>query len=1733
MEVFHLRDQIVADYAEYANSFISIQDRRIHEFVQDAIHKGEFWPAPLIQLNPSFEQGASIEELVKTGDLHPECTRIFRVNKENGVGKPMRLYRHQTDALSIAQQDANYVLTTGTGSGKSLAYIVPIVDFVLKKGSGKGIQAIIVYPMNALANSQQGELEKFLKHGYPSGEPVRFAKYTGQETETERREIIQNPPDILLTNYVMLELILTRTQERALIEKAKGLRFLVLDELHTYRGRQGADVSLLVRRVRNRLATGQPLQCVGTSATLAGGDSIDEQRRKIAQIASQLFGDTVKPEHVIGETLQRATEEPDFNNPSYIAALRQAIDDANRLAAPTDAERFIASPLSQWIESTFGVEKASEGSTLVRSTPRSITGPNGAAQELSQLTGVTEAECAQALEKWLLAGYQCTPHPETGNPPFAFRIHQFVSPGDTVYASLEPENRRYLTLSGQRFVPNSEKQKLLFPLVFCRECGQEYYSVRKFEANGQLLHFEPRDYQFNDDESEAGYLYISTHKPWPTDDEEVLEKLPNEWLEETSKGLRVKRNRRDNLPQYYPVLPNGHRASSPNGNSHQVVYVNKFLFCLNCGISYNARQGDFGKLAALSSEGRSSATTILSMSTILNLREETSKNPRSLPEEAIKLLSFTDNRQDASLQAGHFNDFILVGMLRGCLYRAVLNAGEKGLTHDELPQAVFDTLDLPFEEYAKQPDAMFQLHEDTERALCDVLGYRLYLDLRRGWRVNAPNLEQTGLLKIDYIDLVPASQEESLWQGGHPALADADPETRYQIMKVLLDYMRRELAIQTDYLRSDFQGRLLRRNNSRLQTGSEETPPSLWALDENERMVSASILFPRSRNNDDYHGNVYLSSWGGFGQYLRRHGTFPKLDQKMKMKDTDVIIPQLLDVMRQVGLVDVVHTPKSADDVTGYQMNASIMRWKAGDGSSSFHDPIRTPNPPEEGWRPNPFFTDLYRNIAGKLRNLEAREHTAQVRYEDRDIREQRFRQGQLPILYCSPTMELGVDIAELNVVNMRNVPPTPANYVQRSGRAGRGGQPALVLTYCSSGSPHDQYFFRRPTAMVAGAVTPPRLDLSNEDLIQAHIQAIWLAESGISLGKTLTDVLDLSGSAPSLALQDHIEAALHDNRTREKAWRRGKDILDQLEPFLEESPWYHAEWLDNVLNNIEHSFQEACARWRELYRSASEQAKKQSEIILDASRERRDQRQAKNLRHQAERQISLLTQAEYSSQSDFYSYRYFATEGFLPGYSFPRLPISAYIPGRYGSDDSEYISRPRFLAISEFGPRAIIYHEGSRYIINQVMMPVSEEGPLTSEIKQCDQCGYLHTQPDEIYDTCERCDAELPPPLRSLMRLRNVVTRRRDRINSDEEERLRMGYEIRSGVRFAERKGQVAKRVASVLIDNDPWFKIEYGQSATIWRINLGWSRRKNKNQLGFKLDIERGYWDRREQETEADEEDPISPRTERVIPYVEDHRNCLILEPTIQLSNGEMASLQAALKRAIEAVFQLESNELAAEPLPSSTDRRLLLFYEAAEGGAGVLRQLVDHPDTLAEIARKALEICHFDPETGEDLDHAPSTDERCEAACYDCLLSYSNQREHAILNRHQIQDVLWELRDAMVQASPSARPRSDHMRELLNLCESDLERDWLKYLDDNNLRLPDAAQVYIKDCDTRADFVYDNYIAVFIDGVHHDTDHQRQKDAEINKCLEAIGATVIRFRYDDDWDAVIEKYRRIFGG
>ena len=1722
MDVFDLRQRLVQDYADFTRSFVNIADERIAAHVDRELEAGLLWPDPIVQLNPAFEPGGTIEELVAAELLDPRCSQIFRREKsaDDPTGLPLLLHRHQREAIEIAPTGANYVLTTGTGSGKSLAYIVPIVDRVLRHGSGRGIQAIVVYPMNALANSQLGELDKFLAVGPPGSTGlVRVGRYTGQENDEEKQMLLANPPDVLLTNYVMLEYILTRPNERKLVDAARGLRFLVLDELHTYRGRQGADVGLLSRRVREACQA-TDLQCIGTSATLAGPGTIEEQRAEVARVASMLFGATVEPSNVIGETLRRATTPVRVDDPPYVEALASRLD----ASPPNDTDAFLADPLASWIETTFGIEEEPETGRLRRARPRPIDGDEGAAPALAAITARDEALCSDAIRATLMQGYDLK-NPATGYPVFAFRLHQLFTRGETVYATLEPESERTFTTQEQQFAPD-DREKILLPLAFCRECGQEYYTVRIGKRDAGGLEVRPRrlnDTTGNDEEEETGFLYASLEKPWPTDPEELLGRIPDDWLEAHGEGERVKRDYRKHLPTPLEVHADGRIGE---GGMHFDLVHTPFRFCLNCGVAHGGRQPkDFSKLMTLGAGGRSSATTILGLAAIRSLRTDESLEP-----VARKLLSFTDNRQDASLQAGHFNDFVEVGLIRSALYRAAETAGTDGLRHDELALRVFDALALPLEHYAVDPTVRFAALEDTQRTFRNVLAYRIYRDLERGWRITAPNLEQCGLLSIGYASLDEVCAAEDVWDTKHPALANATPERRAFVARVLLDFLRRELAIRVDYLRRDWQ--------EALQQSSSQFLVEPWAIDEDEQLVHARVAYPRPRAGQDYRGDLYVGTRGTFGQFLRRGTTFGP-GVRLNTADTETVIADLFEGLKEAGLLLVVR--ESEEGASGYQVAASQLRWHAGDGTTPYHDPIRVPQLPEGGSTTNPFFVEFYKSVAAGGQGIEAREHTAQVPSEIREQREKDFRTAKLPVLFCSPTMELGVDIADLNVVNMRNIPPTPANYAQRSGRAGRSGQPALVFDYAAAGNSHDQYFFRRPTQMVSGQVKPPRLDLANEDLVRAHIQAVWLAATGKSLGGSLADILDLSDEdGRQFPVMDDLADAFADPAVASRARPAAAALLQSI-PDVDDADWMHEGWLDEALNEAPKTFDRACERWRELYVAALDGRDAQNKVANDFSRPQKERNLARQLRAQAEAQLEILRgDAERSRfQSDFYSYRYFASEGFLPGYSFPRLPLSAFIPARRGRKGrDEYLQRPRFLAISEFGPRSIVYHEGARYIINRVFLPAErdEENRLpTNAVKQCSSCGYLHyvEADDPGADMCEACGAPLSPPLTRLFRLQNVGTKRRDRINSDEEERVRQGFEVRTGIRFAEREGR-GQRVAHIVADGATWGTMLYGSAATLWRINVGWTRRKNKDVFGFILDTQNGYWATNPEAAADDKDDAMSNSRERVVPYVEDRRNALLFRPARPLPANVMASLAAALKNAIQVTYDLEDTELAAEPLPDRIFRNLLLFYEAAEGGAGVLRQLASDPTALREVAASALHLCHFDPESAADLGSAPGARERCAAACYDCLLSYSNQWDHRQLDRFEVRDTLILLRDAEVQVSPLSMSRADLQAQLDARCGSELERRFLAYLFDNGYELPTSNQRVVNGLKARPDFAYDQYFAlVFVDGPHHDGADRQRLDAEQTTRLVNDGFRVIRVDDDEStWPDTLGQHPDVFG-
>jgi very-short-patch-repair endonuclease len=239
-------------------------------------------------------------------------------------------------------------------------------------------------------------------------------------------------------------------------------------------------------------------------------------------------------------------------------------------------------------------------------------------------------------------------------------------------------------------------------------------------------------------------------------------------------------------------------------------------------------------------------------------------------------------------------------------------------------------------------------------------------------------------------------------------------------------------------------------------------------------------------------------------------------------------------------------------------------------------------------------------------------------------------------------------------------------------------------------------------------------------------------------------------------------------------------------------------------------------------------------------------------------------------------------------------------------------------------------------------------------------------------------------------------------------------------------------------------------------------------------------------------------------------------------------MASLQAALKEAIQKYFQLEPRELSGEPMPATQDRREILFYEASEGGAGVLRQIAEDPSVLPLLARRALEICHFDPDTLKD-----NGVETCGKACYECLLDYGNQPDHKDLDRYLIRDLLADLSRSVCRPAGGMGSRAERMAALRKRCDSQLEKRWLDLVDKFVLRPPTDAQYLIEACSTRPDFYYGEHnAAIYIDGPLHDEPDQMQEDEAVTRRLMEMGYIVIRFHHKANWDEIVHRHPDIFG-
>ncbi|MDD3473923.1 MAG: DEAD/DEAH box helicase, partial [Syntrophaceae bacterium] len=924
MQALNIHSKIVSDYKDYLKSFNIIRDDRIRRVVDDAFKDDQYIPEPLIQFNPSYKRAADFKELEKEGVLHPELKRVFG---------GFRLFKHQEEAIRLGAQNQSFVVTSGTGSGKSLTFLGAIFNYIFKNNPGPGVKAVLVYPMNALINSQEEEIQKYADN-YGENFPITFRKYTGQEGEKERLEVENNPPDILLTNYMMLELLLTRAREKYMRDSfAYNLRFLVFDELHTYRGRQGADIAMLIRRLR--AICQNEIKCVGTSATMVSGDDPANSKQLVAEFASLIFAENISSSQVVDETLETTT--------NFKGSLPGSFDLQESIHQPidknSDQEVFRNHPLAIWLENKIALAKTDAG-TIRRGRPLPL---REIIEQLAKDAVESDIEkCKQALIslfEWSeLLNIKYLDQKISFLP---FKIHQFISQTGNVYVTLENRTNRKITLTDGMYIKEeSGEEKTLFPVLFSRYSGFDFICVKKNFTEQKL---EPREITelpekitkddlkgnkelgtkkrvLTEHDFEAGYLLI----PEPGEElwsDEMITTLPDTWWKIKHGDTVVDNFYEFRLPQKIFYNKQGSFSSEPADGLDQTGWfvAAPLYFDPSAGIVFDSRTNENTKLMRVGNVGKSTATTIATFSILKSQQQQ------KVPKEIQKVLSFTDNRQDASLQAGHFNDFLMIGRLRSAIYHALKSAENSQLKIEHIADAVYNKLGIQETEYARNPGDADWADLENVKAIKDFLTVRILYDLRRGWRFNTPNLEQCALLKIDYERLDELSQTEKFFENDQ-LLKHLSPDERYIFLLHFLNYFRTAFAF--DYYKLDpgnirsLEERLKQRLNSEKE----------WSLSEDEHLEIPALLIYRSPGRTDK--STFTQSIGpnsNLAKYIKRiflrHGMAP-----IKGESLAAYIGDLCAFLKGKHFLSVREIKGDKGSVKAYSLRVENIIWKLGDG---------------------------------------------------------------------------------------------------------------------------------------------------------------------------------------------------------------------------------------------------------------------------------------------------------------------------------------------------------------------------------------------------------------------------------------------------------------------------------------------------------------------------------------------------------------------------------------------------------------------------------------------------------------------------------------------------------------------------------------------------------------------------------------------------------------------------------
>jgi len=1506
-------DAVTAAYSSFLASSFTPRRNEVAKAYLGALENAVTTQATaslLLEPKRTFKQGVRIADLVEEGTLAPTFTNLIR---EDGL-HPF-LYDHQERAVRASIDGMrNVVIATGTGSGKTEAFLIPIVNGLIREHEAglltTNVKAILLYPMNALANDQMKRIREIFKQ-LPS--EITFGRYIGateyKQVDAERdwqtrngltaqrpinelisRDVMdETPPHLLLTNYAMLERLLLLPKSNSLF--SDDLQWIVLDEVHSYDGARGTEMAFLLRRLRQRtVGTRGRLQCFAASATLGSGVS---SAPDVANYATELFDEPFETSGVI--------------TPTHI---------------PVEIE---------------------EGTPPLESAALTTLGQN-------RLINLDDAAWAGLKEKL------------RENPAsLPVRYHQIVRSPAGAFICLSPQHPdsssapRIILQPGRSCVAcsNIGVESRLIELAACRSCGAEY--LRGRERSGRLEVASPQD--------ETPTLLLLGTTRTPLDPPDITSWSPGE--DSAEKDDSYGEAEVDHSPK--SVCTGCLKISEPTaacdcGCSSLVdVFVSKtpngvkINRCLNCGYAGTG----FGPIARAVA-GVDSLSAVLASSLYSAIPPD--PEDRS-PAGARKLLAFSDSRQDAA----YFAPFLEVENQK-LLRRQIIFQSLNSLGKDKAYRAPWES-DVVAAELARTLDAMGLARGNTATQKA-----RTWLRAELIPRDRKQSLEGVGLLRCSL-------DSESLTRvvGVLRTHGVERPET---VIRMLVDTMRLDGAVGTQ--------------------GSVDPSDPIFTplLAEHQYILKGKTQ-----------ANLPVHRWVGSERETKNRRT--RLVRKALNRAGSTA--HEVDVLEEIWNVLVDDEVLAGKDG---RFNIPLDSWYYDNPQSGRHfcEVCRRwtwlggticPTPSCTGTpiameQPSDYWGDIY-NSNGHVQSMSVLEHTAQWTSDEAQRIQEEFIEGRVNVLSCSTTFEMGVDVGAVQAVLCRNVPPTPANYIQRAGRAGRrAGDASLAVTLARTRS-HDAYYAAQPERLVAGTVPVPSIDIDNADLARRHLYAAALS----TFLSEKTPDLQRGPSSGYFFEPDDQEPSFPSPSERFAAWLKEPELTsvpaDDLgftdAVKLELGIPTPATWVD-TLTSTDVNKPGPLTVARQIYTDN-----------INIVRERRAEVSAKitdpTTEHTRRAKMNSLETVLFRTEDtlrDQDAIGELANNGVLPKYGFPVDVIALYpLPGesvKSAGLDKLNLTRDLRIALREYAPGNEVIAAGN--IVRSVgLKTLAGYNLLTFEFVTCDQCDWFSHQliPDvgsetNLPDFCGSCGGAVEK--------RRFVEPRYGFIGEVQKDVGGSRRPIsRTGTKtYLSYEADLSHIDAGGSVELSPKLSFRGGRVAR--RLTLTTSPQQTCLTCGY-VELEskkkaqaQGHRNYRSADPKAMCAKPTyamklghAHRTELLeLRLLSETPLCVCGDA---VCGGAWRSLAAALAVGAARLLKVSTRDIDAD-ITGGREPRVLIFDTAA-GGAGYTKAV---GSKIPELLQSALDV----------VQNCVCT---LDGSCYQCLRNYQNQTHHEHLSRSSAQQLL----------------------------------------------------------------------------------------------------------------------------